>query len=136
MAKVHFNLDSKKYIMEFLPDNQVKIIQTGNEDRVITVQYFSDTKVTDFMRCIKSWDFSKLRDKTLYIQSKGKNCRVSQAEKGDKMKKMFWCVHHIIIDSDGYYESIKACSSKEKAEKIAKSISKGKIFIRFEEKEI
>ena len=66
MAKVHFNLDSKKYIMEFLPDNQVKIIHTGNEDRVITVQYFSDTKVTDFMRCIKSWDFSKLRDKTLY----------------------------------------------------------------------
>ena len=66
MAKVHFNLDSKKYIMEFLPDNQVKIIQTGNEDKVITVQYFSDTKVTDFMRCIKSWDFSKLRDKTLY----------------------------------------------------------------------
>ena len=66
MAKVHFNLDSKKYIMEFLPDNQVKIIQTGNEDRVITVQYFSDTKVTDFMECIKSWDFSKLRDKTLY----------------------------------------------------------------------
>ena len=64
--KVHFNLDSKKYIMEFLPDNQVKIIQMGNEDRVITVQYFSDTKVTDFMRCIKSWDFSKLRDKTLY----------------------------------------------------------------------
>ena len=66
MAKLHFNLDSKKYIMEFLPDNQVKIIHTGNEDRVITVQYFSDTKVTDFMRCIKSWDFSKLRDKTLY----------------------------------------------------------------------
>ena len=66
MAKLHFNLDNKKYIMEFLPDNQVKIIQTGNEDRVITVQYFSDTKVTDFMRCIKSWDFSKLRDKTLY----------------------------------------------------------------------
>ena len=66
MAKVHFNLDSKKYIMEFLPDNQVKIIQTGNEDKVITVQYFSDTKVTDFMRCIKSWDFSKLKDKTLY----------------------------------------------------------------------
>ena len=66
MAKVHFNLDSKKYIMEFLPDNQVKIIQTGNEDKVIVVQYFSDTKVTDFMECIKSWDFSKLRDKTLY----------------------------------------------------------------------
>ena len=66
MAKLHFNLDNKKYIMEFLPDNQVKIIQMGNEDRVITVQYFSDTKVTDFMECIKSWDFSKLRDKTLY----------------------------------------------------------------------
>ena len=66
MAKLHFNLDSKKYIMEFLPGNQVKIIQTGNEARVITVQYFSDTKVTDFMRYIKSWDFSKLKDKTLY----------------------------------------------------------------------
>ena len=64
MAKVHFNLDSKKYIMEFLPDNQVKIIQTGNEDKVITVQYFSDTKVIDFMKCIKSWDCSKLKDKT------------------------------------------------------------------------
>ena len=66
MAKLHFNLDSKKYIMEFLPDNQVKIIQTGNEDRVITVQYFSDTKVTDFMKYVKSLDFSKLEDKTLY----------------------------------------------------------------------
>ena len=66
MAKLHFNLDSKKYIMEFLPDNQVKIIQTGNENRAITVQYLKNTKVTDFMRCIKSWDFSKLKDKTLY----------------------------------------------------------------------
>ena len=65
MAKVHFNLDSKKYIMEFLPDNQVKIIQPENKNKVIIVHYFSDTKVTDFMRCIKSWDFSKLRDKTL-----------------------------------------------------------------------
>ena len=63
---MHFNLDSKKYIMEFLPDYRVKIIQTGNEDRVITVQYFSDTKVTDFMKYIKSLDFSKLKDKTLY----------------------------------------------------------------------
>ena len=52
------------------------------------------------------------------------------------MKRMFYCVHHIIIDSDGYYESVKACSSKEKAEKIARSISKGKAFIRLEEKEI
>ena len=56
--------------------------------------------------------------------------------RGYKMKKAFWCVHHIIIDSDGYYESIKACSSKEIAEKIARSISKGKTFIRLEEKEI
>ena len=65
MAKVHFNLDNKKYIMEFLPDNQVKIIQTENENKVIVVQYFSDTKVTDFMEYIKSLDFSKLEDKTL-----------------------------------------------------------------------
>ena len=65
MAKVHFNLDNKKYMLEFLPDYQVKIIQTGNEDRVIIVQYFSDTKVTDFMKYIKSLDFSKLKDKTL-----------------------------------------------------------------------
>ena len=66
MAKLHFSLDNKKYITEFLPDYRVKIIQTGNEDRVITVQYFTDTKVTDFMRYIKSLDFSKLKDKTLY----------------------------------------------------------------------
>ena len=66
MAKVHFNLDNNNYIMEFLPDNQVKIIQTGNEDRVITVQYFSDTKVTDFMKYIKSLDFSKLKGNELY----------------------------------------------------------------------
>ena len=66
MAKLHFNLDNQKYMLEFLPDNQVKIIQTGNEDKVIVVQYFSDTKVTDFMKCIKSLDFSKLKDKTLY----------------------------------------------------------------------
>ena len=56
--KVHFNLDYKKYIMEFLPDNQVKIIQTGNEDRAITVQYLKNTKVTDFMKYIQSLDFS------------------------------------------------------------------------------
>ena len=66
MAKLHFNLDNKKYIMEFLPDDRVKIIQTGNENKIVTVQYFSDTKVIDFMQCIKSWDFSKLKDKTLY----------------------------------------------------------------------
>ena len=66
--KLHFNLDSKKYIMEFIPDNQVKIIQTGNENSAITVQYLKNTKVTDFMKCIKSLDFSKLKDKTLYIR--------------------------------------------------------------------
>ena len=68
MAKLRFNLDldNKKYIMEFLPDNQVKIIQTGNENKVIIVHYFSDTKVTDFMKYIKSWNFSKLKDNELY----------------------------------------------------------------------
>ena len=66
MAKVHFSLDSKKYIMEFLPDYRVKIIQTGNENKVIVVQYFSDTKVTDFMEYIKSLDFSKLKGNELY----------------------------------------------------------------------
>ena len=64
MAKLHFNLDNK--IMEFLPDNRVKIIQTGNGNKVITVQYFSDTKVIDFMQYIKSLDFSKLTDNELY----------------------------------------------------------------------
>ena len=66
MAKLHFNLDNKKYMLDFLPDYRVKIIQTGNENRVIAVQYFSDTKVTDFMKCIKSWDFSKLKNRSLH----------------------------------------------------------------------
>ncbi len=66
MAKIHFNLDNKKYIMEFLLDHRVKIIQTGDENKFIVVQYFSDTKVTDFMQCIKSWDFSKLKGNELY----------------------------------------------------------------------
>ena len=66
MAKVHFTLDDQKYIMEFLPGNRVKIIQTGNENKFIVVQYFSDTKVTDFMQYIKSLDFSKLKDNELY----------------------------------------------------------------------
>ena len=62
MTKLHFDLDldHKKYIVEFLPDNQVKIIQMGNENRVITFRYFADTKVVDFVQSIKSWDFSKL----------------------------------------------------------------------------
>ena len=68
MAKLHFNidLDNKKYIMKFLPDNRVKITQTDNENRVITVQYSADTKVIDFMQYVKSLDFSKLKDKILY----------------------------------------------------------------------
>ena len=65
MAKLHFNLDldNKKYIMEFLPGNQVKIIQPENKNRVITVQYFSDTKVVDFMQYAKSLDFSNCKIK-------------------------------------------------------------------------
>ena len=63
MAKLHFNLDNKEYTMEFLPDNRVKIKQTGNENKVITVQYFSDTKVIDFMKYIKSLDFSSCKIK-------------------------------------------------------------------------
>lgn len=70
MAKVLFNIDEQKYIMEFLPDNQVKLIQTGNENRVITVQYFSDTKVTDFMQYVKSLDFSKLKNNELYTMER------------------------------------------------------------------
>ena len=68
MAKLHFNiaLDNKKYIMEFLLDNRVKITQTGNENKVIIVKYFSDTKVIDFMQYIKYLDFSKLIDNELY----------------------------------------------------------------------
>ena len=66
MTKLHFNLDNQKYTMEFLPDDQVKITQMGNENRVITFHYFSDIKVVDFMQCIKSWDFSKLKNKMLY----------------------------------------------------------------------
>lgn len=66
MAKVHFNIDNKEYIMEFLPGNQVKITQSENENMVITVQYFEDTTVIDFMQYIKALDFSKLKDNELY----------------------------------------------------------------------
>ena len=65
MVRLRFNIDNK--IMEFLPDNRIKIIQTGNENKFTVVQYFSDTKVVDFMQYIKSLDFSN-----------GKNCRVAQ----------------------------------------------------------
>ena len=67
MEKLHFNFDNK--IMKFLPDNQVKIIQTGNENKVITVQYFEDTTVIDFMQYIKALDFSKLKDNELYTMN-------------------------------------------------------------------
>ena len=66
MAKVHFNLDNKKYMLEFLPDDQIKIMRAGNEDKIIVTQYFSDTKVMDFMKYVKSLDFSKLKDNKLY----------------------------------------------------------------------
>ena len=68
MAKLRFNLDldNKKYIMEFLPDNRVKIIQPDNKNKVIIVHYFSDTKVMDFMKYIKSLDFSKLKNNEIY----------------------------------------------------------------------
>ena len=64
--ELHCNIDSQKYIMTFLHGNRVKIIQTGNGNKIITVQYFADTKVIDFMQYIKTLDFSKLKDKTLY----------------------------------------------------------------------
>ena len=67
--ELHCNIDSQKYIMEFLPGNQVKIIQSGNENRDIMAQYSADTKVTDFMQYIKSLDFSKLKDNELYTMN-------------------------------------------------------------------
>lgn len=62
---VHFNLDldNKKYIMKFLPDHQVKVIPTDNKNKFIIVQYFSYTKVIDFMKYIKSLDFSNCKIK-------------------------------------------------------------------------
>ena len=63
MARLHFNLDNKKYMLEFLPDNQVKIIQQENKNKFTVVQYFSDTKVVDFIQYIKSLDFSSCKIK-------------------------------------------------------------------------
>ena len=51
------------------------------------------------------------------------------------MKNKFWCVHYIIIDKDGYMETVYTCLSKEIAEKVARSYSRGKAFICYEEKE-
>lgn len=58
MAQLHFSLDGKKYMLEFLPDNRVKIIQPDNKNKFVVVQYSEDTKAMDFMHCIKSLDFS------------------------------------------------------------------------------
>ena len=66
MMQLHVDLDDQKYIMKFLPGNQVKITQTENKNKFIIIQYFADTKVTDFMQYIKSLDFSKLKDNELY----------------------------------------------------------------------
>lgn len=63
MAIVQFNIDSKKYQLEFLPDNQAKIIQLDNKNKFIIVQYFSDTKVIDFINYVKSLDFSSCKIK-------------------------------------------------------------------------
>ena len=63
MARLHFNLDNKKYMLEFLPGNQVKIIQPDSQDKFIAVQYFSNTKVMDFMKYVKSLDFSSCKIK-------------------------------------------------------------------------
>ena len=67
--ELHCNIDSQKYIMTFLFDNKVKITQTESKNKVITVQYFADTKVTDFMQYVKSLDFSKLKDNELYTMN-------------------------------------------------------------------
>lgn len=58
MARLHFNLGRKEYTLEFLPDNQAEVIQLDNKDKSIIVQYFSGTKVTDFIKFIESLDFS------------------------------------------------------------------------------
>lgn len=63
MAKLQFNIDSKKYQLEFLPDNQAKIIQLDNKNKFIIVQYFPETKVIDFINYIKSLDFSNCKIK-------------------------------------------------------------------------
>ena len=60
MAEVHFNLDGKKYMLEFLPDNRVKVIRLDDKNKFVTVRYFQDTKVMDFIR---SLDFSSCRIK-------------------------------------------------------------------------
>lgn len=78
MAQVQFSLDHKKYMLEFISDNQVKIIRLDDRDKCIIVQYCADTKARDFVNYIKSLDFSSCK-------MKGKDCRVSPAAE----KKIF-----------------------------------------------
>lgn len=70
MARLHFNLDNRKYMLEFLPDNQVKITQPDNRNKFITVRYSPCTGVIDFIQCIKSWNFSKLKYNELLMGGK------------------------------------------------------------------
>lgn len=55
------------------------------------------------------------------------------------MKKIFYCVHHITVDKDGYIETVAPCSSKETAKKVARAYTAytgGKTYICTEEKEV
>lgn len=79
MAKLHFNLDNKKYMLEFLPGSQVKIIQPDNGDRFIAVRYFSGTKAMDFMKYVKSLDFSGCKMKQCMMS--GSAAAAGQTEK-------------------------------------------------------
>jgi hypothetical protein len=56
-------MNEEKYTLEFLPENTAKIIQLENKNKFIIVQYFSDTKVMDFIKYIKSLDFSSCKIK-------------------------------------------------------------------------
>lgn len=63
MARLHFNLGNKKYMLEFLPGNQAKITRLENENKFVMIRYLSDTKAMDFMAYVKSLDFSGCRIK-------------------------------------------------------------------------
>ena len=119
MTKLHFNLDldNQKYTMEFLPDDQVKIIQTDNENRGITFIYLSDTKVVDFMQCIKSWDFSKLKNVEAENAKKTTdedNQRLIEhlKEKIEKMKCCENCRHYSRTYGNCYsYDEYQSCEA-------------------------
>lgn len=57
MAILHFNLDNKKYKLEFLEGNRVKIRQLDNINKFIIIQYFTDTRFINLIRYIRSLDF-------------------------------------------------------------------------------